>query len=240
MEEEEKEYENKSLIELTQKIQESSGSIVDARIRQLQLMHYIFQQNFQDLNNLLLILHDENKIINIMDIKNRELLDNYIKEITRQIFNFLAAAAAYVDHTRIHVQKHYKNTNIYLKYDVKKNKTFITNELCSFIKDFRNYHLHFAVPFSIFNCTFSTFEPFSAKIMISKDELYKFGSWHQRSKAFIDKCEKEINFEIVCSEYFEIIQDFYAWYYKELEEYHKEELEEYRNLRRQIYNRTIS
>ena len=220
-------------------IDKHPGYKAHSRLLQIQLTDYIFEKNYAELKSIFDLLNDEQAVLELMFVKNSEKMINFTSEFTRKMFNFVSSVSAYIDHTRTFMEKYYKNTEIEQEYQRRLNSEIKENAVCSFIKDFRNYYLHYSAPFSIFSCkgAFGVSDEddgMSASFIISKEELDKFSGWKNLSKQFIEANPNGVNFKEVCETYYNIIKKLYVWLYSALEEMHQRDIEEYFNLRKQL------
>ena len=87
-----------------------------------------------------------NEIVRIQLVPEPFLLLFHNENLNRYIFNFLASTSALIDSCRS-VMDFYKNTVIYEKYKQKVKEQFANNKIAIFIKDLRNYQMHYKTTF---------------------------------------------------------------------------------------------
>lgn len=228
-----------SLLEIIEEIRQSKAARVEGRLITFRDNYYVFFRNYSELKKVLVGANkNKNAMLEIWSIKNRDKLDLLNNEITRLLFNFLASAKALVSQTRVLVNHNYKDTNFFLEYQEKINKTFKDNDLVSFVQDLRNYSLHYALPFT--NAGFSVYPDKSSGIVnnkleftfnLSKQGLLFWDNWTTNSKAFLMNANDEILIEEFTSKYFELVQELHQWISDKLQELHSDDFKWLENMR---------
>lgn len=189
-------------------------------IQQLQTTSYIFEKNFEELDKLFRYIHQEENIFLLMTVENRPLFNQYMLELICKIHNFVSSVYTYIDHTRNFMSKNYKDTTFEINYNKKLEENIINNNLCIFVKEFRNYCIHFCIPNITFNFQGQFGESrhnfLSGRCIIYNNDLLNFNNWSKQSKNFLQN-NKIINLEEIFTEYYKIISDFYNWFYSNIE-----------------------
>lgn len=192
----------------------SNGWQAINRLGMLSNIFYILRENYNDLIfeiNSIQNLPDEQAFIKTFENKN----------ISRMLFNFLSSASALIDYSR-NASKFYKDSDLEPKYASKVKELFRENCCANFIKDFRNYQMHYAA-----------YIPFMSKekeIIIIIEELLKYTNWTAPSKQFLKNCNDYIGLKDICIEYFIQIEKFYNWLYSEFLKYHRNDFIETKKL----------
>ena len=83
-----------------------------------------------------------NEIVRIQQVQDPFLLLFNNEHLNKYIFKFLASTSALIDSCRS-VMDFYKNTLIYENYKQKVKEQFANNKIAIFIKDLRNYQMHY-------------------------------------------------------------------------------------------------
>ena len=65
---------------------------------------------------------------------------------------------------------------------------------------------------------------------MNKTELTKWSKWSSYSKEFLAKQEEKISVVSVVDDYYNLVVEFYEWFFNELREEYKEEYEEVNKL----------
>ena len=81
-----------------------------------------------------------------MSQEHKEAGTQVYKEVNRLFHNFLSSAKTLIEHTRIFMDTHFKNTSVNKEYTHKIKMEFSQDDLSRFIQDLRNYMLHQGLP----------------------------------------------------------------------------------------------
>lgn len=179
-------------------------------------MHHIFRQNYSDLEQLLVKIHNDIFI-------TKEVNQAIFVHLEQYIFNFLASASALTDLSR-KTMNYYKGTDLYEKYQKMIKETF-GNDLSQFIRNLRNYQTHYQLvfPYTVKNLEDNRMWDV---VLISKDLMMHPDQWNYGAKNFINKNGEEININKVFAQYSRLVDAFYMWLYAKLDEYHKDDIKE--------------
>ena len=168
---------------------------------------YNFDNNFNELQNLL-ENRTEDDIIKNFNFKN---LIKYRQEELRLIFNFLSAANTLKEFVRESKNK-WGFTKAFLEeYDNRVENTFKKSPLVQFVEACRNMLVHEGFPFpKMSRIHFNKNSPITYSLTVKSEDLIK-SEFFKKGVAYCNTHE-EINFSEVCSEYYKIVKDFYAWF----------------------------
>lgn len=160
-------------------------------------------------------------------------------EVNRLFHNFLAAAKSLIDHTRVFVDDHYKDTSLAQAYAKKVQSELAQDPLCRFIQDLRNYMLHKALPNSSMSLTISRIEGSNAQdilttVSLGKEQLLQWDKWSSHSKLYLKNADKQIKISLLSREYGDKIIFFYDWFDAKLEKHHKNDMKEFQKLRKKF------
>jgi hypothetical protein len=78
----------------------------------------------------------------LWSLQNRPQLEQFQREVTRLLHNFVAAAFSLVDHARRFFGKHYKDAKSFPDYEDEVKRRFTEDPLCQFVQGLRNYFIH--------------------------------------------------------------------------------------------------
>ena len=159
----------------------------------------------------------KSEIINIQKSTNPFLLLFNNKNLNRYLFNFLASTTALIDSCR-NTMKFYKETDLYKTYEDNVKKLFAKNKEAVFIKDLRNYMMHFKI---IFPCLSS-----NNKVSFEVYELNQYNKWTSLSKEFIQEQGKFVTIIPLIENYFKQLEPFYMEIYSKIIEFHQEDFKE--------------
>lgn len=158
-----------------------------------------------------------NEIVGIQQVQDPFLLLFNNEHLNKYIFNFLASTSALIDSCRS-VMDFYKNTVIYENYKQKVKEQFANNKIAIFIKDLRNYQMHYKT-------TFPYVTP-NKQVCFETHEFKQYDRWTKLSKDFIKEQGDFIILKPLFETYFKMLEPFYMGIYAELTEYHKKDFKE--------------
>lgn len=158
-----------------------------------------------------------NEIVQIQSAQEPFLLLFNNQNLNRYIFNFLASTSALIDSCR-NVMSFYKETTIYEHYKQRVDEQFSNNSVAVFIKDLRNYQMHYKIALPCLSkeeiVSFETYE------------LKQYNKWTKLSKEFIEEQGSFIILNPLFESYFKMLEPFYMEIYSMLLEYHKQDFKE--------------
>ena len=158
-----------------------------------------------------------NEIVRIQQVQDPFLLLFNNEHLNKYIFNFLASTSALIDSCRS-VMDFYKNTLIYENYKQKVKEQFANNKIAIFIKDLRNYQMHYKT-------TFPYVTP-NKQVCFETHEFKQYDRWTKLSKDFIKEQGDFIILKPLFETYFKMLEPFYMGIYAELTEYHEKDFKE--------------
>ena len=159
----------------------------------------------------------KSEIINIQKSTDPFLSLFNNKNLNRYIFNFLASTTALIDSCR-NTMKFYKETDLYKTYEDDVKKLFARNKEAIFIKDLRNYMMHFKI---IFPCLSD-----NNQVSFEVYQLNEFKGWTSLSKKFIQEQGKFVTIIPLIENYFKRLEPFYMEIYSKIREFHQEDFKE--------------
>lgn len=218
-----------------EKLMSSDGWQIEQKIERLEVSIFIFSGNFEDLMKTVELYKSPSSFV-LHDVRNREELNQFFKEVTRLLHNYLASAMTLVDHTRILVNELYAEgrfAEFYEEYRSKIKETFAENPLHQFIQGLRNYIVHKELPMvgSILNLN-----EINANLIVDLAELGKNFDWSKFAKQYLNDKGDDEKLETFVSDYFNLVYEFHKWFYNRQLEVHAEQFAEISELRERIAN----
>jgi len=218
-----------------EKLMSLDGWQTGRKIERLEISIFIFRGNLEDIMKRIEFFKSPSSLI-LQDVRNRDELHQFFKEITRLLHNYLASAMTLVDHTRILVRELYDGENFSQfkdEYDSKKMICFAENPLHQFIQGLRNYIIHKELPVigSILNLN-----EIKSDLIIDISELRNNFEWNKFAKEFMDSKNDDEKLESIVLDYFKLVLDFHDWFYARQLEVHSEIFKEANDLRERIHN----
>lgn len=160
-------------IQLRDKIINSEGIKCINRINYHNDCISILSRNFAELSKALLHFENLKNALELMDQNNRKATERYLNEISRLLHNFLASAKTLIDHTRIFIDKNYKETKIFQLYTEKVKIAFKNDGLSKFIQDLRNFILHRGLPYTGLSLT----PDLETTVFLDRDLMLDWDKW---------------------------------------------------------------
>ncbi|MGE5417456.1 MAG: hypothetical protein ACM3UZ_12035 [Acidobacteriota bacterium] len=155
------------------------------------------------------------------------------KEVIRLLHNFLAASASLVDHTRILAKDLYSNSPFWNEYNATVKATFAESPISNFVKDLRNYFLHTKIP--VISATLVPIdEQMDSYINLHLDELRNWDGWKKKSKEYLASQPSKIRLEVVCDDYWSIVESLYKWFADKQNIIHLAEFEQAKEIQNQM------
>ena len=158
-----------------------------------------------------------NEIVRIQQAPEPFLLLFNNQNLNIYIFNFLASTSALIDSCRC-VMNFYKNTEIHEHYTKNIKEQFANNSIAVFIKDLRNYQMHYKMTFPYLTS--------DKQICFETYEFKQYNRWSKLSKEFIKEQGDFIILKPLFETYFKMLEPFYMNIYAELTQYHKQDFRE--------------
>lgn len=187
---------------------------------------YIFNNNYLQLKQLVEFLVNNPESEYLMDVRNRDRLNNSLSEVLRLLHNFVAAAMSLVDHTRNIYDKLYKETGKFPDYQDRINKEFVNNPLIHFVHCLRQYCQHYRAPdISIQTSWNKNDGKFKKTIDLLKDDLKAFSSWNANASKYLDLIEKRVDVDELIGAYRKKVLGFHVWFNSRQKEIHKTEFD---------------
>jgi len=194
-------------------LEQSREMEIQRNLQALQFSFQVFEGNFAEVVKLLEPLEDPRECLLMYAAPDkRENLDNLILDTKRLLHNFLASAKSLVDHTRVIVNRLYPEDHEFrIEYQKKLSQDLSGNDLQKFVKNLRNYAQHYTLPVLALKISFSSdSNEFNSTLQINVAILKKWDKWGG-SRAYLEPLENGLPVIALASEYYILIQDFYAW-----------------------------
>jgi hypothetical protein len=196
---------------------------------------HIFAGNYDQLRQLLLLIHDPEKSLPMMfAVEARSEFAFVQNDVIRLFHNFVAAALTLVAHTRVMMRDGSLSKEALGEYEKRIKDTFADNPLAGFIQDLRNYTLHKGIPFGgmELNWTAET-QKVDTRVFLDLGKMKTSSQWSSRGKRYIAKAPEKITLLKVVEDYTSTVRSFHEWFIKWFMELHSAELDELTTLQKQ-------
>lgn len=228
---------NNSAAEIHLKILESAGTAILNRAHSRTFSFNVFQMNAMELIEAVRRVKDPSQGMALMMTGNREAGTQAHRELNRHVHNFVSSALTLVEHTRIHMRKHYEGTDLMATYVAKVVATFSQSPIAQFVQGLRNYMLHRGLPNSQMFMKF-TATPGATNgsgttktgITISVDSLQKWDGWKLPARTYLERAGVSLDVQEFAQEYLVLVYQFQEWLEASIADHHRHELEELNEL----------
>jgi hypothetical protein len=163
--------------------------------------------------------------------QKQETMDVSLLELARLLQNLVASAVSLIDLNRNIKKAYYSNTEFGKEYQGEINKRFARDPIAGFVKDLRNYVLHYKFLSPEINLIVKV-DPDTQKraiihppVTINKAHLLEWAKLSERGKTYLDAVEgNKIELQVVIEEYARAVEAFQQWMMTRLLEIHNDEL----------------
>lgn len=226
-----------STTEIHLKILESTGTAILNRAHMRTFSFNVFQMNAIELIEATHRVKDPSQGIAFMMTGNRDAGTQAHRELNRHVHNFVSSALTLVEHTRIHMRKHYGGTDFMATYDAQVVAMFAQSPIAQFVQGLRNYMLHRGLPnsqmFMTFTATPGTTDgsgTTTTGITISIDSLLEWDGWRPSARTYLERAGVDLDVQEFAQEYLALVGQFQEWLEASIADYHRRELEELNEL----------
>ncbi|MCK5677321.1 MAG: hypothetical protein KAH72_02470 [Flavobacteriaceae bacterium] len=225
---------------LLMKIHNSDGANFLNKMHSHSFSQNIFYGNLKELKVALNFV--ENSGMKLMSNEHKEEGTQVYRDVNRLFHNFLSSAKTLIEHTRIFMDTHFKNTSVNKDYTHKIKMEFSQDELSRFVQDLRNYMLHQGLPHSNMSFSIDNKDPDDQKaettVSLDIEKLTEWSRWSKGSKRYLAQQGKHLKLSILVEEYSQKIVSLNVWLEQTLYKYHGTELQEYQELQNKFQEQT--
>jgi hypothetical protein len=180
--------------------------------------------NSVDLLELIDAPHNNPELALRMFDEDGDILDRegYLDELFRFLHNYLSLLSTLIDHTRV-LARNYQRTDFDLAYQ---NRVALLTQMpvASFLKNLRNYLVHYRIAPMTINMSVNQEEPnFAFRVTLNPEKLLQWKDWSQTSKSYIRSKDTIILRDCV-DEYTQHIHRLYDWMFSQFRVLHAADL----------------
>lgn len=166
----------------------------------------IFARNALDLRTLTIQLEDISDPLKIDDIAHRQRLQSLFSEVTRLLHNFATGGSTLIDHTRNLMKEDFISEVHRSEYNAHVDQTFAHHPLAKFLKDFRNYVAHYAVP----NITLTIqFQPHIKTLHLDIAPMLTWHGWGPHARSFMTAHAPSLRVLDLVNQYEDMVKSSY-------------------------------
>lgn len=198
-----------------------------ARIQQIDRLtdsFTIFGKNYSDLKQLLTLITLHPEGLELFEQDNVQAREQALREVTRLLHNFVAAATSIVDHAKALHRRLHEKTNSFPDFKVELDKRFFRNGLAVFVRELRNHLLHSAVIGlgATMQWTRDSHETVRT-VCIAKSKL-TITRWPKEAQDFLQTIpDQNVNVTKTVDDYRAIVEQFVEWLYARFRTIHEED-----------------
>lgn len=193
----------------------------------------IFEGNCNEFKKYLSYFSDTYEGDQLLHVTKRYLLDDYMREISRLLHNFVASAMSLIDHTRNIYRKLYEEENLFPEYQEQVDRKFVNSPIIQFVICLRQFAQHYRVPSISVDMKLVPDVSYEKKVNLSKSDLLEFTGWKKTAKEFLEDQGEKINLKEVIDLYHDEILSFYKWFFEKAQNIHKGDLQAVNSLKEQ-------
>lgn len=211
------------------------GYMLLEETKTLKLTFGIFCGNYKELTGLLAFFCQDKRAGELMNLRNRHILEAFQKEAARLLHNYVASAMSLVDHTRNAYRKLDKRIRPFLEYQVEVDKRFKNNPLSHFMQDLRNYFLHYRIPSTATRVDFGPgLSKEQRRTILTKSSLMQYKEWSKLAKTYIANKEEFIDILAAIDDYYDLVRNFHGWFQDHLQLLYGDEIEEFKRKQEEL------
>lgn len=216
----------RKISDLHKAIEKSKGKNIHLLLRGLDQTKSIFNRNYFWLLQLDKFISEN---IEVLDIRNRDRINDFHLEFARHLHNYLASVKSLVDHTRALKQELKLDSKFEDLYEQQRMKILGTDTI-TFIQQLREYVQHYKLLPSGIQVKVDNNDGETITLTLDTPALKGFSGWKGASLRVIEEHPENIDIFNLLEEYQTSVSQFYKWFYDEMEEIFKNELTEFDEL----------
>lgn len=192
----------------------------------LELVLELFRANFRDLNLMLHRFGDPEYVFQVRELGRFADEDvPFSTQLTQRLHNYLSSLATLIDHTRRVMRGTEVDPAIREAYEEQVRRDFEESPSAGFLKDLRNYMLHYSLPATVIR--WDETGPDASSISNSDVDLHldvmkDWPKWSERARAFIDSEGPVTRLLPLVSRYADRVFELYGWLLTELRKTEKQ------------------
>lgn len=198
------------------------------RLRVFELTVKVFRANYADWQRVINQYRPESPLAALQMMQRpKPWLEPFLVQLTQVLHNFLASAFTLVDHTRNLYNELYSKNGSIPDYQSRVAADFATDGLAAFIKDLRNFCIHYTLPLVGvrlgIHSNINTGTTTNWGVPLSSEKLIAWKGWTAASKKYIGTVGETLNLDGVITSYKEKVENFQQWFQEQQRRVHKAE-----------------
>ena len=154
------------------------------------------------------------QLLPIWDVKNRDKLDEYQKEIVRFVHNTVSSAVSFLAHCVRHARSRYRRHPFNEEFHGQHTSRIANSGLCTFVSDFRDFLQHEGMLPTVATMSFRAPAGIPERRIALRVASLRDSSvrWRPSALAYLNQLGDELDLEHVLPAYRQHIVDFRDWY----------------------------
>lgn len=216
------------LLKLEESLDAMPGRRVNAQIAQLRRIRGIFEKNVSEFQQHLDQMKDISTSLRLLDVRNQVEYDAFLNEMERLLHNVVASISSRVDLQRWLVSREWSDANTSWNGELEARKNwFVTDGASQFLKNLRNYMLHYKLPVSFGSYNLWGDGSDYALILSAPELLKAKDAWKAPGRAWLQKSDPDINIGVIIANYLAKTSEFDNWLEQSVIEANAQALIEY-------------
>lgn len=219
---------------LTERISNHSASRALSDWKSLQRVIQAYVTNAEELSMLIAAPEADARLLIALVSQDQEggARQRYYDGLFRCLHNYLSILATLIDHAR-NLMRRYKGTDYYTEYELRKD-TFSRLPMASFLKDLRNYLLHYEmVPLAIAISLQPVVTNANFRETLDSQRLLAWDSWKKESRSYLEAHDEIVLHDCV-AEYTEQVVQLYEWAFLQYDDLHADDIADAQQLQAEL------
>jgi hypothetical protein len=204
--------------EIEKQIAATEGARLFETFAPVRALHRIFLGNAQELHEMFVLNASDEFAHHLWDVRNRALLDGFLDETGRRVYNYVASAMSLVEQTRTAIRAIYaEETDARIEYETRVRREFVESGESQFVQDLRDLMLH--VEASPVNARFTLTREKPGADLTARRELHlyrprlrRWQRWSASARDFLEGLGgDEVLLEPLIRDYTSRVRRFYDW-----------------------------
>lgn len=144
-------------------------------------------------------------------VYERDRRDSFLDAMDLPLHNFIASAATLGDHTRVVANRRLEGEHLD-RYQLEVDRVFANDPRSRFVKDLRNYMLHYTLPVTSGSFAFEKGDPFTHAITLNVSDLSRWEGWKRVTREYFDEAGDALDLHDSLAGYHGVTRSFQKWF----------------------------
>ena len=193
-------------------MKQHAGSEIIRSWQALHAMWAVYELNAADVLALIHSIADDPMLAMemVQNVRPPLVREQLTAQIDQKLHNYIASSASLIDQTR-RLTDRFVTARVRDAYDRRRN-ALAADGGNAFLRDLRNYALHYSIPFTAHTVSFNAGEPeLSYKVELSTSMLQEWDGWKAPAKKFLAEVGAAVELRQVIAQHFHAYSDLWTW-----------------------------